>query len=173
MMNTVAAVASAMYSPRWVCAPSALNASSGPYAEEERPSAPRPTHAMNAASAMCCRLFWLNGSRGAPITHSRICSYLITSGTSAVASRMRALAATRDDARRWFGLRRGCCVRAATQHDKTLLWRFLLCKAPREDLHFLHRLLVAFRCSGGNAVAVGIQRLLAASGSRKCSGQRF
>ncbi len=74
MMNTVAAVAIAMYSPRCVCAPSALNASSGPYADDESPSAPRPTHAMNAASAMCWRVVWLKGSSGAPITQSRSCS---------------------------------------------------------------------------------------------------
>ena len=53
MMNTVAAVAIAMNKPRWVCAPSARNASSGPYAEDDKPSAPKPTQARNAISAMC------------------------------------------------------------------------------------------------------------------------
>ena len=50
MMRTVNAVASASAIARKVKSPlsvvSALNASSGPYALEERPSAPRPTYAI-------------------------------------------------------------------------------------------------------------------------------
>src|SRR5439155_26569388 len=77
MMNTVAAVASAMKSPRWVCSPSARNASSGPYADDDNPSAPSPTHARNAAGAMCWRVVWLTGSSGAPMTSRRIFSYVV------------------------------------------------------------------------------------------------
>ena len=47
--TVIAVIATRMIaSERWL--PSARNASSGPYAEEERPSAPRPTHARNATS---------------------------------------------------------------------------------------------------------------------------
>src|SRR5438445_9959824 len=77
MMNTVAAVAIAMNKPRWVCAPSARNASSGPYADEDSPSAPRPTQARNAASAMCWRVLALNGSSGLPMTRCRSFSYVV------------------------------------------------------------------------------------------------
>jgi hypothetical protein len=35
---------------RCECEPSALYASSGPYADDDNPSAPRPTHARNAIS---------------------------------------------------------------------------------------------------------------------------
>src|SRR4051794_16658171 len=60
MMNTVAPVAIARNTARYVFSPSALNASSGPYADDDRPSAPSPTHARNATSDM-----WWNtlGSR--------------------------------------------------------------------------------------------------------------
>src|SRR5215468_2709452 len=77
MMKTVAAVTIDMYSPRWVCAPSARNASSGPYADEDSPSAPRPTQAKKAASAMCWRVDALRGSSGLPITRSRNFSYVV------------------------------------------------------------------------------------------------
>ena len=52
-----------------MCAPSARNASSGPYADDESPSAPRPTQARSATSEM---LWWVRGSwtsRGAPNTN--------------------------------------------------------------------------------------------------------
>src|ERR1051326_2816398 len=48
MMNTVNAVAPASRIARYVCSPSWRYASSGPYAEEDNPSAPRPTQAKNA-----------------------------------------------------------------------------------------------------------------------------
>src|SRR2546425_991319 len=63
MMRTVNAVAAARKTARYVCSPRFLNASSGPYAEDERPSAPRPTQARKAMSEMCrkrcgsCRSF--------------------------------------------------------------------------------------------------------------------
>src|SRR5256885_16195446 len=63
MMRTVNAVAAARKTARYVCSPRFLNASSGPYAKEERPSAPRPTQARKAISEMCrnrcgsCRSF--------------------------------------------------------------------------------------------------------------------
>src|SRR5919108_73404 len=53
MMRTVSPVASARKTPRYWCSPRFLNASSGPYADELSPSAPRPTQARNAASEMC------------------------------------------------------------------------------------------------------------------------
>src|SRR3989442_1198650 len=53
MMRTVNAVAAARKTARYVCSPRFLNASSGPYAEDERPSAPRPTQARKAMSERC------------------------------------------------------------------------------------------------------------------------
>ena len=47
---TVAAITAANASAKYVCCPSVRNASSGPYAEEESPSAPSPTHASSATS---------------------------------------------------------------------------------------------------------------------------
>src|SRR6185437_10520605 len=41
----------------------------------DRPSAPRPTQAMNAASAMFWRVVWLSGSSGAPMTARRSLAY--------------------------------------------------------------------------------------------------
>jgi hypothetical protein len=52
MTKTVAAIASARKNASPVCSPSWRKASSGPYADELRPSAPRPTHARNAMSEM-------------------------------------------------------------------------------------------------------------------------
>src|SRR5438132_474358 len=52
MMITVSAVSAARKMARYWCSPSALNASSGPYADDDSPSAPRPTHARNAAREM-------------------------------------------------------------------------------------------------------------------------
>src|SRR6266550_641201 len=53
MISTVKAVAAARKTARYVCSPRFLNASSGPYADEESPSAPSPTQARNAISEMC------------------------------------------------------------------------------------------------------------------------
>src|SRR5258708_3721308 len=50
MMMTVKAVSSARKTARYWWSPRFLNASSGPYEEDESPSAPRPTQARNAAS---------------------------------------------------------------------------------------------------------------------------
>src|SRR5205823_3169360 len=50
MMRTVKPVASARKMARYWCSPRFLNASSGPYELEDRPSAPRPTQARKAAS---------------------------------------------------------------------------------------------------------------------------
>ena len=71
MMNTVTAVATARYSPKCWWTPSALNASSGPYADDDRPSAPSPTHARNATSASECRVSLFSGSSARPRTRSR------------------------------------------------------------------------------------------------------
>ncbi len=48
---TVPTIATARKSARCGCAPSARNASSGPYDDDDRPSEPSPTHAKNATSA--------------------------------------------------------------------------------------------------------------------------
>src|SRR5438876_3637827 len=50
MTSTVSAVRRARKTARYWWSPRFLNASSGPYALEESPSAPRPTQARNAAS---------------------------------------------------------------------------------------------------------------------------
>src|SRR5205807_430787 len=66
MMKTVTATAMArkMASEWW---PSRWRkASSGPYAEEDRPSAPRPTQAKKAISEMCRKRFGFRRSRGRP-----------------------------------------------------------------------------------------------------------
>src|SRR4029077_13202656 len=57
MTSTVNAVASARPTARYVCGPTVRNASSGPYAEDDRPSAPRPTHASNAMSETLWKTF--------------------------------------------------------------------------------------------------------------------
>src|SRR5512143_2023997 len=51
-------------SERWV--PRARNASSGPYAEDESPSAPRPTHARNATRDTRWKMWGSLTSRGLP-----------------------------------------------------------------------------------------------------------
>src|SRR5712692_11308013 len=53
MMRTVSAVRAARKTARYWCSPSALKASSGPYDDDDSPSAPSPTQARNAASEMC------------------------------------------------------------------------------------------------------------------------
>src|SRR3984893_12101680 len=50
---------------------------------------------------------------------------------------------------------------------KPLRWGYRLCKPLGEDLHLFHRLLVALACGCGNSVAIGVQRLLVASGLDK------
>ena len=72
MMKAVTAVASARYRPRWACGPSARKVSSGPYADEDRPSAPSPTHARKATSAIEWRVSAFIGSSGLPRIISRI-----------------------------------------------------------------------------------------------------
>ena len=52
MMNTVIAMTAASATARYVCSWRFRNASSGPYADEESPSAPRPTQARNGISEM-------------------------------------------------------------------------------------------------------------------------
>jgi hypothetical protein len=46
--------------------PSALNASSGPYDDDDRPSAPSPTHARNATSDIWWNTFGSRRSRARP-----------------------------------------------------------------------------------------------------------
>src|SRR5438445_4114547 len=53
------------------CAPSALYASSGPYADDERPSAPRPTQARNVTSETRWKTCGSVTSRGGPMTSRR------------------------------------------------------------------------------------------------------
>src|ERR1700676_3885713 len=67
----------------------------------------------------------------------------------------------------------GVASLAAMQHEKTLRWRYRLCKPLGEDLHLFHRLLVAFVCGCGNPVAIRVQRLLVASGLGKCLPQHL
>src|SRR5262245_17368576 len=66
MTQTVTAVSSARKIARYACEPRALNASSGPYAEEDRPSAPRPTQARNAARVTVWKIRGSMGSRAFP-----------------------------------------------------------------------------------------------------------
>src|SRR5512139_235238 len=66
MMKTVRTVAAATKSARTVCPPSARYASSGPYDEEEMPSAPSPTHAKKAIRETLWKIFGSRRSRGAP-----------------------------------------------------------------------------------------------------------
>src|SRR3954471_13170271 len=66
MISTVKAVAPARKTARYVCSPRFLNASSGPYAEEESPSAPRLTQARNATSEMCRKRCGSSRSFGPP-----------------------------------------------------------------------------------------------------------
>ena len=66
MMKTVSTVAAATKSARTVCPPRARNASSGPYEEEEIPSAPSPTQAKKAMRETLWKIFGSKRSRGAP-----------------------------------------------------------------------------------------------------------
>src|ERR1700686_1818975 len=56
---------------RCVCGPSALYASSGPYADDERPSAPRPTQARKAMRVVWWKISGSLTSRALPITMRR------------------------------------------------------------------------------------------------------
>ena len=67
MMKTVSTVAAATKRARTVCPPRARYASSGPYEEEEIPSAPSPTHAKKAMRETLWKIFGSKRSRGAPI----------------------------------------------------------------------------------------------------------
>src|SRR5437660_6211183 len=71
MMKTVAAVASARKNASPRCSSSARYASSGPYALEDRPSAPSPTHASSATSESLWKACGSLGSLGGPITTRR------------------------------------------------------------------------------------------------------
>src|SRR3990172_4418954 len=66
MTRTVITVAAATKRARTVCPPRARYASSGPYEEEEIPSAPSPTQAKKAMSETLWKIFGSNRSRGAP-----------------------------------------------------------------------------------------------------------
>jgi hypothetical protein len=66
MMRTVPAIISARKTERYACDPRALNASSGPYAEEDNPSAPRPTQARKAARETAWKIRGSMGSRAFP-----------------------------------------------------------------------------------------------------------
>src|ERR1700686_1378204 len=56
---------------RCVCAPGALYASAGPYADDERPSAPRPTQARKAMRVVWWKISGSLTSRALPITIRR------------------------------------------------------------------------------------------------------
>src|SRR6266404_5308055 len=158
MMNTVAAVASAMYKPSCVCTPRARNASSGPYAEDERPSAPNPTHARNAASAMCWRVLWLNGSSGAPITSARSFSYVFMATRAAPRRCGRVVRYALEVEAEWPRCRK-TKRRMLRRSTKTLPLPQLLGKPTREHLHFLQRLLVALAFRSGDAVPISCERV--------------
>src|SRR5262245_26387883 len=71
MMKIVPAVAAARNTASEVWPPSARNVSSGPYALDESPSAPRPTHASNAMSEILWRTPGSLTSFGCPKTKRR------------------------------------------------------------------------------------------------------
>jgi len=66
MTKIVSTVPAATNSARTGCTPRVRNASSGPYDEEETPSAPSPTHAKKAIRETCWKIFGSKMSRGAP-----------------------------------------------------------------------------------------------------------
>src|SRR5579864_1401654 len=66
MMKTVAVVASARKKRRPVCSPSWRNSSSGPYADDDSPSAPSPTHASSAISESLWKACGSRTSFGGP-----------------------------------------------------------------------------------------------------------
>ena len=45
--------------------------------------------------------------------------------------------------------------------------------APREDLHFLHRLLVALALGGGDAVTIGRERFIVALFGGQCLAESW
>src|SRR5215470_4230680 len=72
MISTVKAVASARKGASATNGPSALNDSSGPYDEDERPSAPSPTQARNATSDTWRKTPGSSTLRGRPTSQRRI-----------------------------------------------------------------------------------------------------
>src|SRR3954471_23861196 len=72
MTAMVSAVIVARMIARCACCPSALYASSGPYADDERPSAPRPTQARNATSEVWRKISGSLTLRALPMTKRRI-----------------------------------------------------------------------------------------------------
>src|SRR5215470_4384852 len=71
MMKTVKAVAKARATAKYVCSPSARNASSGPYAEDESPSAPSPIQARNANRETLWKISGASGSLALPTSKVR------------------------------------------------------------------------------------------------------
>src|SRR3989337_2527808 len=71
MMKTVTTVAAATKRARTVCPPRARYASSGPYEEEEIPSAPSPTPAKKAIRETLWKSFGSTGA-GGPRTGPRL-----------------------------------------------------------------------------------------------------
>src|SRR4030042_3812550 len=67
MTRTVLTGAAATKRASTVCPPRARYASSGPYEEEEIPSAPSPTQAKKATRETLWKIFGSKRSRGAPI----------------------------------------------------------------------------------------------------------
>src|SRR5438874_11584043 len=72
MTAMVIAVMTTRTMERCACAPSALYASSGPYADEERPSAPRPTHARKDTRETWWKIRGSLTSRGGPMIMRRM-----------------------------------------------------------------------------------------------------
>src|SRR5262245_746592 len=71
MIRTVPIIASARNTARPRCSPSWRKVSSGPYALDERPSAPRPTQARNAISDSLWKACGSSTSLGGPKTRRR------------------------------------------------------------------------------------------------------
>src|SRR5437868_1178559 len=71
MTAMVNAVIVARMMARCACCPSALYASSGPYADDDRPSAPRPTQARKATSEVWWKISGSVTLRALPITIRR------------------------------------------------------------------------------------------------------
>src|SRR5262252_10392529 len=71
MITTVKAVARARKGASATWSPSALNDSSGPYDDDDSPSAPRPTQARNATSDKWWKTPGSSTLRGLPTSHRR------------------------------------------------------------------------------------------------------
>lgn len=107
-----------MYRPRCVCVPSARKVSSGPYEEEDRPSAPSPTQARKATRAIEWRVSLFMGSSGLPRMISRIFLFFIVQ------------AALRDGAFAQVGeiIRRNApCAHCPPRTLVSLPWHVLIC----------------------------------------------